>query len=524
MTIRNATIILLLCATLFFIISVISNSFDGDLGWHLRFGKDAFSGNFQYLDSYTWPHFGQPWTNHEWGGDLLFWFLYSNFGYLALVLTTSVAIFTAIFLTQKIWQKKTTVISSLILCVSVASLPFILTARLAMFGPLFFAVLLWSLEKIPRQKTYLLWPIILWLWSAIHGSWILGFIMVNIYLLGNIIHLLLKRHCPKYSGLDTCWTYKLIAKLLGMEILSGLLILINPYGVKIWQEIWGYFSEAYFKQFITEWIPSWAYPIYPIPLILGAACAVFIIWGLRQKKASLAQTLLFFAVFYSALIYKRNILYLVIVCAPILTIAALETINALPKKIFLIKALKTIFNFVLLISALAGICFYGARINFEKNIFTNQKIFASCDYPINAAETLKKDIGNKKIHIFNEFWWGGWLNWTLPNALVYLDGRGTATWRYNDKETMLEHYHKIKFEAGGLAELEQSLTEYIILQTNTSGYARPNLINKIIFAPDDLRKIFSNKPSALEKALNENKKWKVIYEDKDSKVWKKLLN
>ena len=109
-------------------------------------------------------------------------------------------------------------------------------------------------------------------------SWILGFIVINIYLFGNIIYLLFKNIVPNTPGQDTGWTYRLIIKLLGMEILSGLAVLANPYGIKMWQEILSYFSEGYYKQFITEWIPSYTYPIYPIPLILGA-CVLFLLSG-----------------------------------------------------------------------------------------------------------------------------------------------------------------------------------------------------------------------------------------------------
>ena len=206
--------------------------------------------------------FGQPWTNHEWGGDLLFWFLYSNFGYFCLGFDASAAI-SQPFFNSKIWQKETTIISSLILLISASSISFVLSARLSMLGPIFLAIILWSLEK-SAQKTYFIWPIILWLWSMMHG---VGFLVLS---LSTSIYLGTSSICclkilSQIRGQDTGWTYRLIIKLLGMEILSGLAVLANPYGIKMWQEILSYFSEGYYKQFITEWIPSYTYPIYPIP-------------------------------------------------------------------------------------------------------------------------------------------------------------------------------------------------------------------------------------------------------------------
>jgi hypothetical protein len=76
----------LLCVlAVLYVTAVISYRFDYDLGWHLRFGRDALLDKFQFLDTYTWSYYGQPWVNHEWGGDILYWLLYSNFGYFSLV-------------------------------------------------------------------------------------------------------------------------------------------------------------------------------------------------------------------------------------------------------------------------------------------------------------------------------------------------------------------------------------------------------------------------------------------------------
>ena len=134
---------------------------------------------------------------------------------------------------------------------------------------------------------------------------------------------------------------------------------------------------------------------------------------------------------------------------------------------------------------------------------------------------MKEESAGKTIYVFNEFSWGAYLDWTVPNALIFLDGRGTATWQYDEKETMLKRFHEIKFEAGGLKAIESGPAEYILLSHNFAGYPKPNLINRIIFNEKDLAKIFTAELPQLEKMLERSKNWQLIYEDRISRVWKR---
>ena len=193
----------------FVILSVISNTFDGDFGWHLRFGKDAWNNNFQYTDSYTWTYQNHEWINHEWGGDMVFYWLNNNLGYFSLVIFISLAIWLAFVIAAKIFNKKLTPFSIIIILLAALSVKFIMMMRLSMLSPLFFVLLWWSLEKLPEKKTYYWWPLLLWLWSIFHGSWILGFITINIYVAGNVIQIITTkvRKCTKIRNCKIFFSY-----------------------------------------------------------------------------------------------------------------------------------------------------------------------------------------------------------------------------------------------------------------------------------------------------------------------------
>lgn len=501
-----------------FIISIctISNTFDGDYGWHLRFGRDAFENNFQYLDSYTWPNYGQPWVNHEWGGDIIFWFLYSHFGHFAIVLLTAVSLTTSIIIVQKTFNKEINISFGLSATLSIMALQFIMAPRLAMIGPLFFSILVWTLEKIPQRKTYYLWPILIWLWSTIHGSWILAFITINIYIVGQIGQTILKKHWPKYMSKEIAWNLKTYINIILFEFISIGVILINPYGYRIITEVISYFTENFYKEYIIEWLPSYTYPIFIWPLILATTMLVFMVHGYLKKKVTLAQFLLFTALFYTTLRHKRNNLYMVVACAPVLTFILDKVTKELPK-------LKKILIYTLFPITILLIYNFTKHTNITNNVWENEKLLTRPPmiYPYDCANFLRQKTDNEKIKIFNEFWWGGYLNWALPNALVYFDGRGTATWHYNDSQTMLQKYGEIKFGKDGLKELNNYPINYILLEKNPFKYRKANQINRFLVGDQKIKTMIADSKTPLIEELNASPIWETIYDDDICQIWQK---
>lgn len=503
-------------------VSLLSNTFDGDFGWHLRFGQDAVNGNFQYIDSYTWPYFGKSWTNHEWGGDVLFWIIYSTTGYFPIILIISASIWGAFLLIQKIFINRLTISGLLISIGGIASLKFLLVPRLAFLVLILLAVLWLSLERLPKHKSYYLWPPLIWLWSALHGSWVLAFIFINIYLGGNIIFLLIRKRISKLAGKDTGWSWAMIFHCLFWQLISAATLIANPYGFKIWTEVGGYFTDGYFKQIITEWVPSYSYPVYVWPLAMAAVATVFIILGWLKKRATLSQLLIFAAIFYAAWKFKRNNIYLVLASVPVLTAVLIEARQRLVAAFKKYSTLEKYFSAICSFAIIAAVFFFFNPIRFNNHIWSDKELLSRYPFPVEAVNFLINETEEKQIYLFNEFRWGGYLNWVIPSALVYLDGRGTATWEYNGEETMLEHYRKIKYQAGGFAELEKSPAEYAILSTYWASYKKPDLINRIIFGNEAIAQVLVPDPPQLEKMLRRSDSWKIIYEDNIAIIWKKI--
>lgn len=525
---RKTLIILILLLSLVSVFFILSRVFDSDLGWHLRFGQQIIAGHFPYTDSHTYTFFGKLWVNHEWGGDILFWLIYSNFGHLGLVFFIGTGFWLALFLLQKLFQKKLTLTFALINLASVWSLQLIISTRLTTLSALFFVLLIWLLEKIPHKpKIIWLLPLLIWLWSCLHGSWILAFIVINIYFFGNlfikIFANLIKKIWP-WPILDSGWHKKTYYHLLMAESLGALLTLINPYGLKLWTEVISYFTYSYYKQYIIEWVPSYTYPILFSALAITGISMVFVFLGFKNKKITFPQFLLFWAMFYAMMSYKRNNLYMVIICAPLLT-ATVEYACLEIKKVYhkinftLPKILYFVANLTVLLIIFATL----NNISYAKDKFNDFSTLGQSAYPLAAVDYLQKEIGSSRAYIFNEFGWGGYLIWRLPNALIYFDGRGAATWLAPNSEiTMLEHYHDLMYKPGGLLEINNSPAQWIILKQYESGFGAPGFTDRLFFSDDDLAKIFSANSSALLPEIASSTKWQKAYEDNKAIVWKRI--
>lgn len=497
----------------------VLNTFDGDFGWHLRFGQDALSGNFQYTDSYTYTYSGQNWTNHEWGADIIFAFLYRYIGYTGLGLIVGAVIWLAFILSLKISTNKISLWSLLIALAGMLSVNFLFALRPTFFAALFFILLWLSLEKISKTNLITI-PAILWLWSALHGSWILGFIIINIYLGGHFIGYILSRRLPRLAGAPNFWSKKEYLIVIASQILSAGIICLNPYGPAILAEVGQYFSGGYFKQVINEWLPSFSYPVYALPMIISAVALTFSAIGLFRKKISWPYFLLLSAMFLSAWFYKRNWIYPVLVAVPFFSTLIQPECSKLFGRINLIKNYFTPF---ITVSCLILSAIYFVKMPKISDVFADNTYLTARGYPALAVTYLLSDTQILPAQVFNEFSWGGLLNASAKNIQVYLDGRGTATWRDASGSLLLADYRAIKYEAGGLSKINMGPADYILLAKNRTGYPKPDWINRIIFTPADFQKLFARETPQLEKMLEKNNQWSLVYEDNLAKIWKKVI-
>jgi hypothetical protein len=505
--------ILLLVAGFLLIFSNMSNRFDPDLGWHLRFGKEAWNGYFSYNDSYTWGDNGWPWINHEWGGDLLSWIIYSKPGYLSLLAFTSLVAWFGFILSSQRLNKTISVEALLAALLTAWTVKEIAMMRLATLTIMLLALLLYSLSRIHEKRLYLWWPLLIWVWSIIHGSWFIGIIIAATYWSAMVFDYLTAKYFRAHP-INLMTPRKLIESFSAI-VISLLTVIANPYGLKLIYEVTSYFQIDYYKTRIAEWTGSYAYPIFLVPLLVGPALVIINLILRRKKRIPTGELVVTIMLTAAAIKYRRQWLSASIMVTPSLRIILEQIFYGFSS--FISEArLKKMLGITGVLSLLLMCGAYLSKTNYASDIWSNDQLLKENRLPLEATKFLKQQLPNTTTtDIFNEFSWGGYLNWNLPEARVYIDGRGSGTWLVGTSTPFLKSYYDIMFGSDGLKFLENKQIKYILIRPE---YREANA--NLSWPNNEFYKPASSTQSQIRQDLVSNKYWQKIYGDDIAEVWR----
>ncbi len=371
---------------------------DPDFGWGLRLGEVILKNGIPNKDpfSYTMPSY--PYVDYEWLTHVGMAKLYSLAGYNSLVL-----LFTLI------------AISSIIICVLDSDSRFaplqVLIASATLFSYfgvrsqvvswLFFAML----SKIVldggwwvRYKYFL--PVLFLFWANMHGGFIAGLVVL-------IFATLQKRNVK-----DTV-----------IMFLSILITLVNPYGWRLWREVWISTTDLPIRLFIIEWRPI-VFSITSVSLLSIAYSLSFIIQ--YRKKYKIFEILLCIIMLAADFSSARNI-PLFLIFALILMKKGIRTFNLeVGKNRQNLFRLNLVYSFFFIIVSVL------ALLQMRKDYLAATTRREEVYYPRQAVSYLANNT--PKGQIFSSYEWGGYLDWKLPQKKVFIDGR-MASWRQRSSKS-----------------------------------------------------------------------------------------
>lgn len=470
---------------------VASNSIDPDFGWHLKSGQLILEKGVPKTDwySYTMPNF--PWINHEWLADVFIYKIYSFFGY-QFLMSIFLAIFSLAFI---ILIKKKLILCFLFPVVLgyLASLGF-LGIRPQFITVLFTAIILTILDKFfDNFKTKLIYflPILFLVWANLHSGFIIGLLLIFLYLL-----------------LETFRKTKLFNKIISLKFLSGqnlektsnkkikilaiifivsvVFTFINPYGVRPYGQIFSVLGDSFLKSHIIEWMPLFTtsdiwHSIFII-LYIGFFVGLLLVFYRKIYFDKLIISLLFL---YFAVSSQRNLLIFIILTVSIfaeLLFYFKESVDKDKIKSILNGYRKWIFVFICL-----GLLCLGIYPFIRDNI----KAKDNNSYPEKAVEFLKTLPFSENL--LNNYGWGGYLIWNLPERKVFIDGR-MPSWRENGQFVFGDYIKLMQTEG----DTEQLLLKYNI---------KIVLLNKNIKDQAEKYMEYTEKPKNQLLKFFEEKKW-----------------
>ena len=460
---------------------------DGDTGIHVRTGEvilDTLSVPARDIFSFHSPPL--PWTAHEWLSEVVMALLHRAFGLTGVVLFFILLISLTYFLLFKVLRTNGGNILAdtfLVFLVIISSYLHWL-ARPHIFS--LFLLVVWSslldsFQRYGKTRSLFYLPPLMLLWVNLHGGFIIGFLLVGIYFLGNLAKYGFSHGSEKEQA-------KAIARNLGFTLLGCFLVsLINPYGYRLLSFPFTLVTNRYFVDNVVEFLSPDFHKILPFKYLLFFMIAIF---AISPKPASLVELALVLVFTGMAIYSYRYIPLYCVIIAPILSRQAkslLARSEGPRRKNFHNEAenIASIDSFVkgylLIFVALVIVIAVATKGNLEF-VFDGKK------KPVAAVDFLKKE--NIKGNMFNMDEFGDFLIYlAYPQYRVFIDGR-------------LDVYGAEKFK------------EYIKVVILGPGWEK-------VLEKYDIGWIFFDANSVLSRSLYEKKGWRLIYADNVANIFAK---
>jgi hypothetical protein len=462
---------------------------DCDTGFHIRIGEYIVdTSSIPKYDIYSFSPPSQKWIHTSWLSDVIMYLLHRPFGLTGVVILYALMISITYYLLFKIIRQYDVniVFTTLIVLLVIICSELHWLARPHIFSWILFLLWYYVLDSFwYKQKNYLYFlPLIMLFWVNLHGSFVLGFALIAIYLLGSVITIW--RAPDRELGIRK-------AKLLGFTTLACVLVsLINPYSYDVLFFPFKLVSDKFIMDNIDEFLSPNFHKgtAMAFEFLLLLTIVTFLMSRNRLNLIEFMLTLLFtHMAFYSV----RYIPLFSFIIAPILAKHAESILRESNGRIA--NFIKKRADGITATDASARgyiwifLAFLLVAIGANSGIFRYR--FDEKEKPVAAVEFLKRE--SLKGNMFNNDEFGDYMIYSAyPQYKVFIDDRIGAPY---DVGRLKEYLRVTYFEPGW---------ERVIEKYN---------INWIIF----------NSNSALSRFLVENREWKLIYSDKVANIFVKNI-
>jgi len=404
---------------------------DPDMWWHLRAGEETVTNGKPYMtDTLTFTRFGAPWVNHSWLSQVVLYLVYRVGGTIGLGLYVVVLIVATMALLYRTLSGGVFLKAGIVVLAS-SVMALVWSPRPQLFSFLLFTGLNYWLQRYLQRKTNLLWPLPLLfiLWGNLHAGYSLGFMLLGVTLGGLMLDRLLR---PAES---TTLTWLEIGRLADWTAISLLAVVINPNGFNTWKIPFQTIGTDAGVQYIIEWASPNFHLAQTRPfLVMLFACVIALgISGKRATSSEITGLTLFGMI---ALLAQRNFAPFALFTAVVLSnhantawagliLPALQRMkgrkkgDAAPTRSRqainprLRKAINLTLVGLILLAAFGQLVYVTHPVIVKSNMQNY--------YPLGAIEYLEKY--GKPGNIFNDYGWGGYLDWRLRDYKVFIDGR-----------------------------------------------------------------------------------------------------
>jgi len=401
---------------------------DAGTGWHIRTGQLILATHaIPRVDPFS-SQVHKPWVAWEWLSDVIVGWLDSRVGLNGAVWLTAGVIATVFAVTFRMLLRRGTdlALALLLTMLAMAASTIHFLARPHVLSWLFAIVWFWILSSYElrhfgdsNRRIWLL-PVSMILWVNVHGGFLLGFVLLAIFWLGSLWTWLHLREERIEDSLEKIAAAKRVRLLTWITLLSAVASLVNPYGWRLHEHIYGYLTNRFFMDHIDEFqSPNFHGGAQRCFLVLLLISIAALVANGRKLRASEVMLVLFSV--YAGLYASRNIpvssILLALIIGPLISSPGLwrftEKMRAVDTE------LRGHFGPIAATAATLIIALHGGRAGATQMMDAH---FGPQRMPVGAVNFLEQ--AGVAGTVFSPDYWGGYLIYRLyPQNKVQIDDR-----------------------------------------------------------------------------------------------------
>lgn len=447
---------------------------DSDLWWHLKIGEVIWhTHRIPSADVYSFTALGRPWIAHEWLSEVTLFGAYRLAGYSGLVIWVAVfgsLTYLAIYLLC--WRTSRNALVSFrggIIAFCFGGIG--LGARPLLLGSLFLAAELLVLELARTRRARWLWflPAIFALWINCHGSWAFGMGVLGVYFACSFFKNGFGRFARSDFGADLrrplAWTLAACGAALFLNPI-GYRLVLYPLNLLLLQKTNVASMQEWFPPSLADGNTWVMLAVMGFALVLAA-----------NGRLSLREIVLVGIASGLALLHRRMLFPFGLLTAPVLSHYGWGREG---------KRANPVANAVIVFGCLAAIVwFFPGKQKLEAQVQSRN--------PVGAVRYIQQ--AHLTGRMLNEYRFGGYLIWALPQTKVFIDGRADI---YDWTGVLDEYVRWIALADDPAALLNRYRIGFCLLYRN-SAVARvmPYLPGWKKAYEDDLTVVFARDPKTL---------------------------
>lgn len=480
---------------------------DAGIGWHIRNGQQILQTHaVTRTDPFSVSTNGKAWYAWEWLYDLLIAAIHARLGLNGVVFFTAVLVAATFALALRVALTSggslPVTVALLVLAISASSIHFFARPHVLSW----LMVVIWfrildAHETAAQDQNGIFWlPLLTLIWVNLHGGFLVGFVLLGIYLIAGAVQYLTSRSPAEKQ---TIW--RRVKRLGLVAALSLAASLVNPYGYQLHVHIYQYLSDRFLMNHIDEFLSP---NFHGMPQKCFAVLLLITITALAGVRGKIRPSQLLVVIFavYSGLYASRNLpvssILLVMVIAPILSTQISKAATGQGIAPWLRKCLASYDSFASRMTGMEGqfrghlwpvaAMLLGLWVSAHGGLVGSSQVmnahFREKRFPVQAAEVIAQS--GVRQPIFAPDYWGGYLIYRLyPQTKVFVDDRHDL---YGDQ--FIKNYLKVILVN---PEWEKVLAE------------------------DQVNWVLAPTESSLANILKLTSRWKTIHEDKTAVLFEK---